>query len=830
MRFVRQLQAAACAHPAGRSSPNLFRLTVVTSILAIQFGVLPRCKAVDSNDVDRAIEAGKAALLAAIRTNDEITWIVGNVMQRRTATGRVIRERGGTVELKTDSGEVINIPSSKIIVWNKRGFVNQEMTELHHGGPTALAAFALLSANVELSDERMSMMIQGLVDHALPEAGTYVRSLRVGVWAKLLHAPRITNEQRVRFKRLLYKDVQRLQSEIKPDGAFDYGHDISVNPGSGDASNTQFGNLGLWLGDLSGGEVSRETWSKVERYWMKGQGPGGGWSYIAGSNQPTSSMTVAGCNSLYIVLERVYARGDRPYHRYTGCKPNRKVRKRVAEIFQAIHDGDTFLTANPPDVEQHQRYELFGIERLGLASGRAEIGGQDWFRTYATSAVSHRWGQDVIADAFTLIYLVHAQAPVLFQKLEHGKDEDAWNFYFRDLHGLCIYLSNSFERLYRWQIVPADADLRTLQNAPILMISGHEKLELSTTMQRRLRSYIDQGGMVFLHADHGSRAFSNSAKALFQSLFKREGFEFRRLPEDHPLYTCLHGKDNHRKRVPLEAIADGPRILVLLSPFDLAGAWHQQRDNFRDIFEIMANIRVYCAPSHEKLPLVLRPNKTPPPAPAKRGELTVKRFRHRGDWNAHLGIWTRQADKIRRATGIEIKADEAGDTIDDLAKFDIVHMMTRGRLKPTDHEIDALKTYVKNGGFLLIESPDGTANGNRAVVKMIRLLNVGERSILSSNDALASGSFPFGVPLIKLTTTRFAVKLIRPGDAPPILLRTIDGRLAIAACPFDLSAGFEHQFVWNRVGFEPASTQKIVYNILNYRLAQIQGKLKRDEP
>lgn len=776
---------------------------------------------VDTAAIDRAIERGKAALLGKVRTRDEITWVAGTSGHVRTESGVVIRQRGGNVELETNGGEVIVIPRGNIRSWLKRGFVEQEMPSTHHGGPTALAALALLSAEVELSNERLSMMIDALAEHSLPEAGTYVRSLRASVWAKLLNAPRITSEQRVRFKRLLYKDVQWLQSEIKPDGAFDYGHGITVNEGSGDASNTQFANLGLWLGDLNGGEVARETWQKIERYWMNGRAASGGWAYIAGGDGATSSMTVAGCNSLYIVLERLYARGDYAYQRYEGCKPNKKVRKRVAEIFQAIHDGNSFLTTNPPDISMHQRYELFGIERLGLASGLAEIGGLDWFRGYANAAVSQKWGDDVIADAFTLIFLVHGQAPILIQKLKHDDEEDAWNFYFRDLHGLTIFLSRSFERLYRWQYVPADADLHTLQNAPFLLISGHASLTLSGVMKERLRKYVDGGGLILLHADHASRRFGKSAKPIFESMFEREGWKFERLSNDHPLYTCLYGREGRRKRIPLEAICDGPRLLVVYCPVDLAGAWHQQRRNFKDIFEIMANLRVYAAPAHEMLPRVLRRDEPDPPAKRNRGELRVKRFAHSGDWNAHLGMWERQAERIRRATGITIISDESGKRDDDLSQYDIVHMTTRGKVKPTDAEIETLKAYVNGGGLLLLESADGTATGNRAIVKLIRLLGFGENRLLTGTDVLATGAFPEGQPLKKLVTTRFSPQLLQQGDAPPILLGVVDDRVGVIACPFDLSAGFERQQIWQRVGFEAESTDRIVRNILNFRLAQI---------
>ncbi|HPF41388.1 MAG TPA: DUF4159 domain-containing protein [Phycisphaerae bacterium] len=807
------------------------RVWIAAACIALSTGLASRARAdVSAEAVDREIEKGKASLLATIRDRDEITWRIGTTVRTRSESGVVTRQRGGEVELKTDKGDLVKIPRSAIVVWRERGFVTQEMSSIHHGGPTALAAFALFSADVELSNERMKMMVDALVDHELPEAGTYVRSLRAGVWAKLINAPRITEAQRVRFKRLLYKDVQWLQGRIKPDGAFNYGTDLIEEIDRGDASNSQFANLGLWLGDLNGGEVSRETWLKVERYWMEGQDTSGGWGYVLPSSNPTSSMTVAGCNSLYIALERLYARGDRPYARYEGCRPNKKNRKRVAEIFQAIHDGNAYLRTHPPDASLHQRYELFGIERLGLASGLAEIGGQDWFPSYATAAVGHEWGLDVVADAFTLIFLVHGQAPILLQKLKHGDDEDAWNYYFRDLHGLTGFLSRTFERLYRWQYVPADADLRTLNAAPILMISGHAPLSIDQNMRLRLRQYVDNGGLILLHSDRASRRFGDTAKPIFESMFRREGWTFRRLDNDHPLYTCMFRSRNPRKPIPLEAISDGPRLLVVYSPVDLAGAWHQQRNRFTDIFEIMANLRAYSAPEHDRLPRVLRSEAQEPPAKPNRGELRIKRFAHGGDWDAHLGMWERLTDRIQRTTGIRVIPDESGKVASDLSDFDLVHMTTRGRIRPTDEEIETLRAYIQGGGMLVAESADGTAKGNRVMLKLLRLLGFDNPKLLTSADPLATGAFPEGAPLTRLVATRFSSRLMMQSDTPPIFLGMIDGRVAVIACPFDLSAGFEGRHVWDCVGFEPESTDRIVRNILNFRYAQIHRLFPETRP
>lgn len=812
--------------PSDESLNMTERITTTTwiALIAIALSQPQRSRGAELGDrVDQAISRGIEAILSKTVENDVIQYHDRNLKgPLLTVTGHVTRVLEGSLKFETTDGRKLTIPRRLIKSWSRAGYAKSEFPKAAFGGPTALAALALLSAGADPTQGQMKRIIDALSYDDARDAGTYVRSLRASVWSLMLDRKRSAASRR-RYTRLLSQEVNWLLRAMGPNGAFDYGQGFA----GGDNSNTQFANLGLWAGSIGNIEIANRQWQLLGDWWLKSQHPGGGWPYRQ-KGKPTPSMTVAGCNSLYILLDRYYSRADRPYEYFKGAMPDRGARKKMERIYQAIEDGNRFLELNPPDVRQSYGYELFGLERLGLASGRSHIGGVEWFRRYAGEVADRNWSGDVISDSFALIFLVHGAAPVLFQKLEHDQDANEWNYYHRDLYTLSRYMSSTFERLYRWQRIPANATLENLEDAPFLLISGHAALTLSSAMRSRIREYVDRGGTVFLHADRCGKRFIESATRIFESIFADLDLHFRELEPTHPLYSCHFGTEEQswKRHIPLQALADGPRLRVILCPVDIAGAWHQDRRQHEDLFQIMANIRVYCAPPHNELPRVLRREPTPPSPAPSRGTLSVKRWSFAGDWTAHRGVWTRRADAIRLRTGLTISADETSERLDSarLASVDLVHIAVRNPVTLHEQDIAALRDFAESGGLILIESADGQSNGNAAVRKLVDALPFGEKGVLSFDHPLASGQFEGGRPLTELIPTPEGAALRREGAPPPILTRTINGRLAVAACPFDLSAGLDQSFIWRRVGYTAESTERIIDNILLYRMDRLRSE------
>jgi len=797
-------------------------------LLALAAPIAAPIAAIEPDAVEAAIQRGRNALIESINTFDLIVHepLRGGAEPVYTV-GRIVSQDRSALKLQLPNGEPLTVPRARIIRENRIERVDHPYEVPYPAGPSALVALALLDAGVEPSHPRLAGLIDGLEKLPTSAGRIYVRSLRAAVWSTLARSSRGRKAQS-HYRRLLVKESVWLKKAMLADGGFTYGDDVR---GRGwDHSNTQFAHLGLWLADLGGAEIGGATWRLVARHWLEAQDVSGGWTYAGGNRRPTSSMTVAGANSLYIALDRHYAQLDGHYRRLKGVRPRASARRAMRRIYNVLDKADDFLKNHPPDMRQFDHYELFGLERLGRASGLAVIGGRDWFRDHVDFAATRGWGRNPVAEAFRLLFLVYGQAPIIIQKLPHGDDFEAWNYYFRDLSGVTRYLSESFERPFRWQQLPAEPSLEELEDAPFVYIAGTGELTLSPTVMQRLRAYVDRGGTILLHADRAEEAFTRSAKERFTRLFADRGLEFTPLPPTHALYRCHFDllKDESPP-VPLHVLADGPRVLVWLCPVDVAGAWHQDLvKRHTDLFQLMANLRIYAAPPYADLPRRLRSAPRPGRPVAPRGQLRLARLKHAAGWDAHRGAWRRAADAIRHHAGVRLVLpdddDDVGVDASDLADWDVIHITLRRTLDLPAADRAALESYLQRGGFVLIDAADGTEQAIAGVRALVRSLNVGEAGLLRAGDTLASGDDLGGHSLLELTPTRDGASLHRPGSPPPIVIRTIDGRVAVVACPFDLIGALGGHYVLHRVGYQPDSARMIADNTLLRRLHEIRGK------
>lgn len=805
-------QSAPCA-PGKSIGPRAVCVAAVALFLFAAPAV-----AIDEEAVNRAIERSKRALLEAITDVAEIEYTTGQGNRPIKVRGRVQTENNTSVVITTIEGKRLVISRRSIARYVKAGHVHPEQNDQFFSGPTSLAVLALLMADVPTTDPTLSLAIEALASDDTQRMGTYVRSLRACVWSALLERP-ISKPHRVRYGKLLRDDVQWLTRAMKEHGSWDYDAG-GRGAGRSDNSNGQFAVMGLFAGALANVEIPQKTWRAIERHWLDTQNPAGGWNYGVDPLPATPSMTVAGCNSLFILLDRLYARADASYVIFEGARPQKAQRELMKRVYDAIERGDEYLMKNAPNIRAHEGYELFGLERLGLASGRARIGGVDWFREYANAAANREWGDSVIGDSYALIFLVHGRAPVLIQKLEHGDASD-WNYYHRDLSSLSRYWTRAFERLSRWQRIPANADLIEMQDAPMLYIAGRDKLTLPKSTLDTIRAYVDAGGFVILHADLANRKFTDSATRVFESLFADRGMKFEQLPEDHPIFRCYHGGPDANWKRPIRILGmdDGSRTPVILFPVDIAGAWHQSRDDkLAELFRIMSNVRTYAAPPYNELPSRLRPREIPHRFEKPWAELTVARLAYAGPWDRHRDVWARSAELLRRSAGIDIQAAKPvkeGAAIP--ARVNVLHIAVPADIKLDDATRNQIKAFVDAGGLVLIDAVDGGANAGLAVRNLLHTLDLGPPELLPRNHEILTGSVRGGQPLNGLISTAAGAGLSSGGAPPPIMGVVRKGILCVIACPFDLTAALSGCYIWNRAGYRNEDTRRIIGNILAWK-------------
>ncbi|MGC8561310.1 MAG: hypothetical protein ACP5O1_11600, partial [Phycisphaerae bacterium] len=334
------------------------------------------------------------------------------------------------------------------ILWEKTEFGKPYLNDI--GGKTALATEALLDVEQTLHLKRLNIFkpamrraIEYLVTHHYPT--TYYCSFAANALALLPH--------KSTYRRSLVLDGRFLLESIRPDGGYTYAWGppaIKKYYARGlanqiwDNSNTQYGVLGVWACAHYGIGIPSRYWEVAASHWRRKQSLDGSWGYayfrgsgFARRTPPARAptFTPAGVASLLICDEFLGAKegGGR-------LPPD-----------PAVLRGLAWINKNFPATTNDQ-YEMYCYERVGLASGLVEFGGQNWYNTFAhTLTISYPptpsgswashfiseeigYGSNVIGTAYALLILDRGLNPIFMSKLEYGKNYfGRWNIYPRDV-------------------------------------------------------------------------------------------------------------------------------------------------------------------------------------------------------------------------------------------------------------------------------------------------------------------------------------------------------------------------------------------------------------
>src|SRR5207245_5073682 len=229
-------------------------------------------------------------------------------------------------------------------------------------------------------------------------------------------------------------------------------------------------------------------------------------------------------------------------------------------------------------------YTLYGLERVGLASGFKYFGAHDWYRELATRLLRTqgedgswtnrgmmrlRWQvagrEEMIETAYSLLFLARGRHPIIMNKLRFA---GAWANRPRDVANLARFASRELERPLNWQVIPIERDWTEWMDSPILYLASHQAPKLSETDIAKLRQFIEAGGMLLTQADGGAEPFNTFVLELSRKLLPT--FEWTELQLDHEIYSLNYRVEPKPK---LRCISNGSRILRLHSPDDLRAYW-----------------------------------------------------------------------------------------------------------------------------------------------------------------------------------------------------------------------------------------------------------------
>lgn len=577
-----------------------------------------------------------------------------------------------------------------------------------------------------------------------------------------------------------------------------------------DNSNSQYGLLGVWAGAEVGIEVPDQYWKEVEHHWVKWQLGTGEWTYHAHDPAGYYAMTVAGTASLLVTHDYL----DIPLLK--GAIGREPYSNSLQAALNWLDHGNNSVSI--PNANTHYvGYDLFGIERVGLASGYKYFGSHDWYRELAGKVVplqfaNGAWGHEdhgndaVIDTAYTLLFLARGRHPVMMTKL---KFPGSWDNRPRDVANLARFATHELERQINWQVVGIDHDWQDYFDSPVLYIASHQAPQLNDADYMKLRNFVVAGGLIFTQADGSSASFNEWIPELAKRI--APAFKLAPLPDNSPIYSIQYKVPSHPQML---GVYNGSRLLLVHSPVDLSLAWQgRSTKTKRSAFEIGTNVFVYASGKPDLRNRLDSPYIPAPPESAQR-PFPLAALTYDGNWNPEPAAWFRMSRYLQWEGGpaLAIRPIPVQQIAPGAAPM--------ATLTGTDAhnfsqpEIAALRAYVQGGGTLLIDS----VGGDNAFTRSVR-----EKLLPAAFADGIEQPLPPDHPLFKdlkagLANTSpvrlraYAVEHL--GQVAPAIRLIKVGNGYVVFSTLDLTSGLLGTNTWGIVGFETQSAEKFAKNLV----------------
>ncbi|HEY2587221.1 MAG TPA: DUF4159 domain-containing protein [Tepidisphaeraceae bacterium] len=583
-----------------------------------------------------------------------------------------------------------------------------------------------------------------------------------------------------------------------------------------DRSNSQYGVLGMWALAQADSEVPTLYWQIEDAAWRKAQLRDGGWNYTDGgeNTDATASMTAAGIATLYITQD--YTLNED----WGQCKGG--VRN------ENIERGLAWMDRHIAQAMGGSLYTLYGIERIGTASGRKYFGTADWYkmgseRLVHTQQPDGSWKGEGLLDqlastAFALVFLSRGRAPVLMNKLEYGTVKpgdptpEPWDERPRDVANLARWVGHQNETYLNWQVVNLKVSPEELHDAPILYISGTKPLEFTKEEEDKLRAFVEQGGMILGNDDCGKGAFARSFQALGRKLFPN--YKWQPTPLNDFFYTEQFKKFREKPRV--VELSNGVRKLMALIPeADPARAWQASASSTReDLFGLADNIFLYAVDKKNMLTkgqsFVVRPD---PKVPTFKS-VKVARLDAGENWNPEPGGWPRMVGVMRNAHKVDVQFDAIKPEAISNA-YKAANLTGTGKLTLTPAARMAIKRFVEGGGTLIVDAAGGDVTFADSAQNELTAA-FGESKKLE----LLAPEHPVyrepGVPIDHVGWRSFALDKISDKRRAKLEGITFGKRVGVFFSRYDLSAGLVGQPVDGIYGYDPQTATNLMAAMLIY--------------
>lgn len=670
-------------------------------------------------------------------------------------------------------------------------------------GEDILCVYALMQCGEAIDDPQLNLHESPLKDMVASMRAIPLENYHYETYARGLRATALALHNRPEDRAILKLDAMALVKGSHG-GAYTYtdtaapGHSSFELERPWDNSNSQYGLLGVWSAAEAGFEVPDAYWAIVQKHWTETQCANGQWAYNMGFQGGTHSMTCAGLASLLVTYDYLEA-------------PKFGVSVGREPFSPALRRGLAWLEQGSNCIDLNRGgYNLYGLERVGLASGFKYFGAHDWYRELAAKAVELQeadgsWGPDV-ETAYHLLFLARGRHPILMNKMRFN---GYWANRPRDLGNLARFASRQLERPLNWQVVPIKRDWTDWTDSPILYLASHEAVRLSEEDVAHIRAFVYNGGLLFTQADGESLAFNTFAGQLAHRLFG--DYEMTDLPANHPLCSMMF---KIRPDPPLKYVTNGSRILMLHSNTDLAKYWQLRDDKHMPFpFEFGTDLFIYAAGKRD-LRNRLESSYIPPVKAAPIATIKVARLNYPGNWDPEPAAWTRFSRWFQLDTGYGVNVVQCPLRELTPQTAPIAHLTGTAAYSPTALEVAAVKRYVESGGVLLVDLCGGTGAFDQQLQGDLfrKAFPDAHSDVISALHPLLNGGRDGMEDLSRPHLRQFAIDALGTRGGFPEEIAAGKGHLIFSS--LDITTGLLGTNTWGILGYDPNYAQSLLKNII----------------
>jgi Domain of unknown function (DUF4159)/Squalene-hopene cyclase C-terminal domain len=696
------------------------------------------------------------------------------------------------------------------------------------GELTALATHTLLAAGESDRDSRVAKAVNFLMA-SQDITGVYAVGMRAQVWPQLERSA-AAREAMATDRMIL---LQALHRAGRTRGLFSYRSDFEAEPDYADHGVSLYGTMGLKALADGGIEVPDDVWRTMDRAWRSQQQKDGSWVFRIGAaakQEHTMSMTASGVAVLFATTDELAASGIADCQ---GMPVDRSIERGLNWI-----DAHFDQSRDPHELGEYtvQNFGLYAIARIGVISGRKYFNQRDWYQDGAKMLLD---AQDPINGAWNnvpdtclaILFLVRGRDPVILSKLQYASTatvahvsksgrnssgrSETWNLRPRDVANVTDWIGRQVESDFKWQAVGLQAPVEELHDSAILYVSGNQPLQFSDDEKQKLKTFIEEGGLVLGVADCVSHEFSASFRKLGGELFP--DYEFRNVPAESVIYTNEEYRAADWTEPPkMLELNNGVRDLMLLIPDGDPNRHFQLRQmgSWRRYYELMADIVFY---SVDKDGMRLKGDTyivRPDPSISAQRTIKIARLQYNGNWDPEPRGWIRFSAIMHNTRGIDLNviAVRPGEGQLD-SSFKVAHLTGTSAFHFSDEARGEIKRYIDGGGTLVIDAAGGSAGFAASAEEEIKALYPD-----ASLDLLAPEHpvFSAGTALTRAAYRRLARDRI--GQSTDFRLRGFDigTRTAIIFSAEDLSAGLVGEPIDGIYGYQPSTAADLMANVICY--------------